>query len=100
MEEYQVEFPNIAIDYMQFKKTLDRTIKLFAETGSLLRKAGNRAPKKRTPVVIAHAEEMIMKETPKMSIRQLHQLNLSVGTTHKRLRKNLEVYPYHSLTCY
>ena len=34
----QVEFPNIAIDYMQFRKTLDPTIKLFAETGNLCEK--------------------------------------------------------------
>ena len=37
MEEFRIEFPNIAIDYMQFKKNLDRTIKL-AETGSLFGK--------------------------------------------------------------
>ena len=36
-----------------------------------------------------------MEETPKMSFRQLHQqLNLSVGATHKLLRKDLKVCPY------
>ena len=36
-----------------------------------------------------------MEETPKTSIRELHQqINLSVGTTHKLLRKDLKVYPY------
>ena len=33
------------IDYMQFKTILDRTIKLFAETASLLRKVRSDAPK-------------------------------------------------------
>ena len=59
---------------------LDRTIKLFIETGS---------PKNEH--LIAHAEE-IMEETLKTSIRQ--QINLSVESTHKLLRKDLEVHPY------
>ena len=49
---------------------------------------------KRTSEVIAHAEK-IMEETLKTSMRQLHeQINVSAGTTHKLLRKDLEVCLY------
>ena len=52
-------------------------------------------PKNENPKVgIAHSEA-IMEGTAKTLIRQLHQqINLTIGTTHKLLRKDLEVYPY------
>lgn len=94
MVEFQVEFPHFVIDYIQFKNTLDRTLKLFSETGSLLRKSGSGAVKKRRPEVVNRVEE-IMENDPQTSVRHLsQQINLSVGTTHKLLKKDIQLYPY------
>lgn len=94
VEEFQVQYPNVVIDYQQFKKTLDRMVDLFRETGSILRKPGSGAPKKRTAEVVAVAQE-VMDNAPKTSVRRLsQQINLAVGTTHKLLHKDLHLYPY------
>ena len=65
VKEFQNEFPNVAIDHMQFNKTLGRTLKLFSEKASFIRKSGRGAAKKRTEIS-PYAEE-IMENTPKSS---------------------------------
>jgi hypothetical protein len=47
IEKFQAEFPNFAVDYTHFKKTLDRAIHLFRGTSSVLRKPGSAAVRKR-----------------------------------------------------
>jgi hypothetical protein len=96
MTEFQEQFPNFAIDYMQFKKTLDTCISSFRETGSVQKRTSTGRPKKRTDEVIANARE-IMQNTPKTSVRHLRQqMNtpLSLGTAHALVRKDLHMYPY------
>jgi hypothetical protein len=57
IEEFQVEFTNSAVDYIQFKKTLDRAVNLFHGTGSVLRKAGSGAVQKRTDKIAVNTQE-------------------------------------------
>jgi hypothetical protein len=47
LEEFQAEFQNFAMDYMQFNKTLDTAVNVFRETGSVLRKPGSGGVRKR-----------------------------------------------------
>lgn len=94
LEEFRTEFPEVIVDYNHFNATLDRCVKLFRETGSILRKDGSGRPKKRSQENIDHARE-IMQANPKTPIRQLsQQTELSVGTCHTMLRKDLHFYPY------
>jgi hypothetical protein len=68
---------------------------LFRETGSLFRRKTTGRPLKRTAAVIETARE-IMQNASHTSIRQLsQQTDFCVGTCHKLLRKDVQVYPYH-----
>lgn len=92
--EFRTAFPEVIVDYNHFNATLDRCIKLFRETGSILRKEGSGRPLKRSQPTIDAARE-IMQNNPKTPIRQLsQQMELSVGTCHTMLRKDLHFYPY------
>jgi hypothetical protein len=46
-EKFLAEFPNFAVHYTHFKKTLDRAVHLFRGTSSFLRKPGSAAVRKR-----------------------------------------------------
>jgi hypothetical protein len=56
-EEFQGEFPNFVVDYMQFKKTLDSAVNLFRGTGSVLRKPGSGAVRKPADEIVANAQD-------------------------------------------
>jgi hypothetical protein len=72
---------------------LDRAVNLFRGSGSVLRKPGSGAVRKRTDEIFANAQGN--GNAPKTSIRQLsQQINLSIGTTHVILYKNLHLYLY------
>jgi transposase len=78
MEEFG-EFPDIAVEYTQFRQTLNISLKNFQENGSVGRKPGSGRPKKRTPEVIEEARQA-MEEAPGTSIEHLsQQLGVSVG---------------------
>jgi hypothetical protein len=62
MEEFE-EFPDIAVEYTQFRQTLNISLKNFQENGSVGRKPGSGRPKKRTPEVIEEARQA-MEEAP------------------------------------
>jgi hypothetical protein len=62
MEEFG-EFPDIAVEYTQFRQTLNISLKNFQENGSVGRKPGSSRPKKRTPEVIEEARQA-MEEAP------------------------------------
>jgi hypothetical protein len=46
MEEFGEEFPDIAVEYTQFRQTLNICLKNFQENGSVGRKPGSGRPKK------------------------------------------------------
>nr|XP_008198792.1 PREDICTED: uncharacterized protein LOC103314449 [Tribolium castaneum] len=94
LEEFREAFPEVVIVYEEFKNTLHRNVNLFRGTASTSRKEGSGRPTERTEEVI-HATQEILEQDPKTSIRHLsQQVELSVGTCHKLLRKDLHVYPY------
>jgi hypothetical protein len=70
MEEFGEEFPDIAVEYTQFRQTLNISLKNFQENGSVRRKPGSGRPKKRTPEEARQA----MEEAPGTSIEHLSQL--------------------------
>jgi hypothetical protein len=70
MEEFGEEFPDIAVEYTQFRQTLNISLKNFQENGSVGRKPGSGRPKKRTPEVIEEARQA-MEEAPGTSIEHL-----------------------------
>ncbi|KAJ3620707.1 hypothetical protein MTP99_007653 [Tenebrio molitor] len=72
MEEFGEEFPDIAVEYTQFRQTLNICLKNFQENGSVGRKPGSGRPKKRTPEVIEEARQA-MEEAPGTSIEHLSQ---------------------------
>jgi hypothetical protein len=71
MEEFG-EFPDIAVEYTQFRQTLNICLKNFQENGTVERKPGSDRPKKRTPEVIEEARQA-MEEAPGTSIEHLSQ---------------------------
>nr|XP_015833260.1 PREDICTED: uncharacterized protein LOC107397488 [Tribolium castaneum] len=94
LEEFREAFPEVVIVYEEFKNTLHRNVNLFRGTASTSRKEGSGRPTERTEEVI-HATQEILEQDPKTSIRHLsQQVELSVGTCHELLRKDLHVYPY------
>lgn len=93
-QEFSAEFPELALQYDKFRKALDHSVKLFRETGSVNRKEGSGRPKKRTHEEIENVREII-ENAPTTSIRHLaQQTELSVGTCHTILKKDLHFFPY------
>jgi hypothetical protein len=58
VEEFQAEFPNFTVDYIQFKRTLDIAVNLFRGTGSVLRKPGSGVVRKRPDEIVANAQDV------------------------------------------
>ncbi|KAL1516429.1 hypothetical protein ABEB36_000347 [Hypothenemus hampei] len=52
MEEFRIEFPNVTLDYTQFRQSLKNIVAVFRETGNMSRKPGSGRPPKRTPEVV------------------------------------------------
>jgi hypothetical protein len=71
MKEFGEEFPDIAVEYTQFRQTLNISLKNFQENGSAGRKPESGRPKKRTPEVIEEARQA-MEEAPGTSIEHFH----------------------------
>ncbi|CAH1378288.1 unnamed protein product [Tenebrio molitor] len=84
-EEFQQKFPDFQGTYQQLALIISpqkvyKCVKMFLETGSVLRKKGTRRLTKRTAENIEEVEQRIA-ETPNKSIRRLTQeTNLSFGT--------------------
>jgi hypothetical protein len=94
LEKFTAEFPNVIVDRKTFEGNLSRCVKLFRETGDGFRRKTTGRPLKRTAAGIETARE-IMQNAPHTSLRQLsQQTDLSAGTCHKLLRKDVQLYPY------
>jgi hypothetical protein len=94
-EEFQQKFPDFQGAYQQLAQKVYKCVNIFLETGSVLRKKGSGQPTKRTAENIDEVEQRIA-ETPNKSIRRLTQeTNLSVGTVHLIIKKDLPFFPYH-----
>lgn len=98
LEEFRLQFPHIALEYQQFRDSLSHAVAVFRETGSLGRKAGSGRPSKRTPQVVEEVEGIIDNDQHVSIPRISQQVGLSVGTCHKILRKDLQLYPYRVTT--
>jgi hypothetical protein len=61
MTEFQERFPNIAVEYKEFRDTLQNTVALFRETGSVSRKKGSGPPKKRNGKKLRRFDKLLMK---------------------------------------
>lgn len=93
-QELSEMFPDVIMDENHFKCTLNRCIKLFRESGSVIKKNSSGRPPKRTAEVVETARQ-IMEEQPRTPIRHLaQQVDLSVGTCHSILHKELHLHPY------
>ncbi|KAI4459198.1 transposable element tc3 transposase-like protein [Holotrichia oblita] len=103
LQDFRQGFPNLPITYAQLLSHVHACIDKFQETGAVTRKPGGGAPKKRTAACIEDIRQR-MDNSPKKSIPKLsQQVQLSVGTCHTILKKDLELYPYkiqavHELT--
>jgi transposase len=58
MIEFQERFPNIGVQYKEFRDTLKNTVALFRETGSVSRKKGSGPPKKRNAEKIEEVQQI------------------------------------------
>jgi transposase len=58
MIEFQERFPNIGVQYKEFRDTLQNTVALFRETGSVSRKKGSAPPKKRNAEKIEEVQQI------------------------------------------
>ncbi|RZC34483.1 HTH 24 domain containing protein [Asbolus verrucosus] len=91
MEEFRAEFPEVVVIYRQFQEAVSRCIEVSRESGSVTRKKDRSS--RRTDETINAAEEI--ENEPRTSIRRLaQQMDLSVGTCHAILRKDMHIYPY------
>ncbi|KAI4462349.1 tryptase-related [Holotrichia oblita] len=103
LQDFRQRFPNLPITYAQLLSHVHACIDKFQETGAVTRKPGRGAPKKRTAACIEDIRQR-MDNSPKKSIPKLsQQVQLSVGTCHTILKKDLKLYPYkiqavHELT--
>lgn len=96
-DEFQQEYPNLALPFDDFRQYLRRYVELFRETGSILRKEGSGRPKKRTGEAIEQVRQII-NEAPRTSVRRLaQQVELAPSTCQKILKKDLQLYPYRML---
>lgn len=93
-QDFRNEFPEIIMEFKHFQTVVARCLNVFRETGSVLRREGSGHVSKRTPEVV-EAVRQVVTDQPKTSIRQLsQQVDLSVGTCHTILHKDLHFYPY------
>lgn len=93
LDEFRSKFPDAAVVRQLFVETLQRCVTNYRETGNVIKKGGGR-PSKRTHEVVEEATQ-IMENDPQTSLRQLsQQINLSMGTCHRLLRKDANLYPY------
>lgn len=93
-EDFQGEFPNDAIPYDRFKKSVHRLVDLFRETGGVDRRHGSGRPTVRTEVNI-DAVRAVKEERPQTSVRHMQQeVDLSYGTCRRILKNDLKLHPY------
>lgn len=94
INDFQNAFPNFPADYQKLVQEIYTCVAKFRNVGTVGRKAGSGAPKKRTPEIVADVAER-MEQSPRKSIRRLAQeINLSYGTCQKILKENLNLYSY------
>lgn len=93
--DFQEEYPDLALEYSNFYPVLMNSLANFREIGSVGRKPGSgRRPTKRIPENI-NAVQQIIEGAPKISVRRVAQeTNLSVGTCHCILKRNLQLHSY------
>jgi hypothetical protein len=94
VEEFQARYPNrMDIDYQQIYQCIKIIVPNFRESGSIIKKKSGR-PFVRIPEVVQNVRQ-IVEQHPSTSIRRLRQqVNLSYGTCHKILKKDINLFPY------
>lgn len=94
VNDFRNAFPNFVVLYQQIVQQIYKCVTKFRNVGTVSRKPGSGAPKKRTPEMIADVAARIQR-SPKKSVRRLSQeTDFSYGTCHKILKKDLHLYPY------
>jgi hypothetical protein len=94
IQEFRQQFPNLVTTYTQLVKYIYACVDKFRETGSVNRKPGSRAPRKRAADSITDIQRR-MENSPKKAIVKLTQeVQLSVGTCHTILKKDLQLCAY------
>ena len=91
-DEFQNKFPGV-VDYNTFRSSLQRSLKLFRETGSLTRKEGSGRPKSVPTHKLVQIPQQIMNFSPKTPVRVPAQ-----ETSHTVLKKDLHLFPYRITT--
>lgn len=94
MQEFRLQFPNIAFNNNQIAKQLKRSLANFRETASADKKRRGGRPRVRTANVINTVRNAI-EERPTSSIRRLSQeINLKKSTLHNVLKQDIGMHPY------
>jgi transposase len=92
--DFQNAFPDFPVEYPKLVQLIYKCVEKFRNIGTVGRKAGSGAPKKRTPEVVADVAAR-MQQSPTKSLRRLAQeTELSYGTCQKILKKDLDLRPY------
>jgi hypothetical protein len=82
------------VDYQKLVQQIYKCVANFRIVGTVGRKAGSGAPKKRTPEIVADVAAR-MEQSPKKPLRRLAQkMDLSYGTCHKILKQDFNLHPY------
>lgn len=94
IEQFVQRYPDVIIDYDVFKLHKCRLVHRFETNNCICKGKSTGRPTVLTQDVVADIQER-MDQSPKKSVAQLsQQTGLSVGTCHKALRKNLNMYSY------
>jgi hypothetical protein len=94
VNDFQNTFPNFPVNYQKLVQQIYKCVGKFRNVGTLGRKTGSGAPKKRIPEIVADVSAR-MKQSSKNPPRRLAQeMDLSNGICHKILKQDLNLHSY------
>jgi hypothetical protein len=78
LQQFQLQFPQVVIDYRQFQESLDRTVNLFPQPGSKAKK-------------VAEGQQNVFQELS-MQLRKLWRMNQKLPSTSVFVWKRVAQY--------
>jgi hypothetical protein len=95
VKDFLNTFPNFPVNYQKLVQQIYKCVGKFRNVGTLGRKAGSGAPKKRIPEIVADVSARMKQFPKKKPPRRLAQeMDLSNETRHKILKQDLNLHSY------
>jgi hypothetical protein len=88
VNDFQNTFPNFPVNYQKLVQQIYKCV------GTLGRKTGSGAPKKRIPEIVADVSARMKQSSKKPPRRLAQEMDLSNGICHKILKQDLNLHSY------